>query len=344
MPKKRKLSPQAQARAADLRYVNDDEPGIARQRSGRGFAYIAPGGGRVRDKATLERIAALVIPPAWTDVWICADPDGHIQVTARDAKGRKQYRYHERWREVRDQTKFDRMIAFGEALPRIRERVQADLSRRDLERERVLAAVVQLLGSTFIRVGNSEYARSNDSYGLTTLHDEHVDIHGSTLHFEFRGKSGKEHAIDLKDRRLAKIVKRSQDVLGQHLFQYRDGNGNFHAVTSSDVNAYIREISGADFTAKDFRTWGGTTLALLTLAGFDPCEDERQAKKNVAETIRQVAEQLGNTTAVCRKYYVHPAVIGCYLRGDLPQYALEGSGDGDLRPEEAAVLKLLKAL
>lgn len=343
MPKKRKLSPQAQARAADLRYVNDDEPGITRKRSGRGFTYFAPDGGRIRDEATLTRIAALVIPPAWTDVWICADPDGHIQVTARDAKGRKQYRYHERWREVRDQTKFHRMIAFGEALPRIRERVQADLSRRGLERERVLAAVVQLLGATFIRIGNSEYARSNASYGLTTLHDEHVDIHGATLHFEFRGKSGKEHAIDLKDRRLAKIVKRSQDVPGEHLFQYRDEQGSYHAVTSSDVNAYIHEITGADFTAKDFRTWGGTTLALLSLAGFDPCDDEREAKKNVVETIKRVAEQLGNTTAVCRKYYVHPAVIDCYLRGDLSQYALEQNADGDLRPEERAVMGLLKA-
>src|SRR5579871_6214876 len=256
MVKHRKPDPKAQAKAADLRYVNDDEPGITRKKSGRGFVYTGANGERVHDKATLERIRALVIPPAWTDVWICPDPDGHIQVTGRDAKGRKQYRYHERWREVRDQTKFDRMIAFGEALPKIRERVQADLSLRGLPREKVLAAVVQLLGSTFIRIGNSEYARDNDSYGLTTMLDDHVDIHGATLHFEFRGKSGKEHAIDLKDRRLAQIVKRSQDIPGEQLFQYADADGTNHAITSSDVNAYIHEISGgADFTAKDFRTW-----------------------------------------------------------------------------------------
>ncbi len=343
MAKKRPLSPKAQAKAADLRYVNAGEPGISRKRSGKGFSYIQPDGTKLRDRDTLERIEALVIPPAWTEVWICPDPDGHIQVTARDAKGRKQYRYHERWRAVRDETKFEKMIAFGMALPKIRERVQADLARHGLPRERVLAAVVQLLGSTFIRVGNAEYERNNDSYGLTTLHDEHVDIHGATLHFEFRGKSGKDHAIDLKDRRLAKIVQRSQDVPGEHLFQYCDEQGNYHAVTSSDVNTYIREISGADFTAKDFRTWGGTTLALLQLEGFDPCDDEKTAKKNVTTMIKAVAEQLGNTTTVCRKYYIHPAVIDCYLRGDLSQYLLNVSHKNGLNPEEAAVMKLLKA-
>ncbi|MEP7290581.1 MAG: DNA topoisomerase IB [Chloroflexota bacterium] len=343
MPKKTKLDPQAQAKAADLRYVNDDEPGISRKRSGRGFVYTHPDGTRVSDRATLERIRKIVIPPAWAEVWICASPDGHIQVTARDAKGRKQYRYHERWREVGDQNKFDRMIAFGMVLPRIRQQVQADLARRGLPREKVLAAVVQLLGATFIRIGNPEYERNNDSYGLTTLHDEHVDISGATLHFEFRGKSGKEHAIDLKDRRLAKIVRRSQELPGEHLFQYTDEAGSQHPITSSDVNAYLREISGADFTAKDFRTWGGTTLALLELAGFDPCENEAQAKKNVVAMIKTVAGQLGNTTTVCRKYYVHPAVIDCYLRGDLSRYLPKPSTNGALNPEEAAVMKLLKA-
>jgi DNA topoisomerase-1 len=338
------LDPQAQAKAAKLRYVNDGEPGITRKRSGRGFTYEHADGTRVTDKATLERIEKIVIPPAWTDVWICESPNGHIQVTARDAKGRKQYRYHERWREVRDQTKFDRMIAFGKALPTIRQRVREDLGLRGMPREKVLAAVVQLLGATFIRIGNPEYERDNDSYGLTTLHDEHVDISGSKLHFEFRGKSGKEHTVDLKDKRLAKIVKRSQELEGEHLFQYTDENGDSHAISSSDVNAYIREISGADFTAKDFRTWGGTTLALLQLAGFDPCESETEGKKNVVAMIKAVAEQLGNTTTVCRKYYVHPAVIECYMRGELGNYLAKRSTKGELAPEEMAVLKLLKEI
>ena len=341
--KQRKADPKMQAKAADLRYVNDDEAGITRKHAGRGFTYTGVNGGRIRDHNVLERISALVIPPAWTEVWICPDPEGHIQATGRDAKGRKQYRYHERWREVRDQTKFERMTAFGAVLPKIRERVQADLALRGLPREKVLAAVVELLGSTFIRVGNPEYARDNDSYGLTTLQDDHVEVKGATLHFEFRGKSGKDHAIDLKDRRLAKIVKRSQDVPGEHLFQYLSEDGNTHAVTSSDVNAYIREISGADFTAKDFRTWGGTTLALLELADFEPCEGEMAAKRNVAAMVKAVAAKLGNTTAVCRKYYIHPAVIDCYLRGDLSQYLLRNNAKGDLNPEEVAVLKLIKA-
>ncbi len=327
------------AQAAHLRYVNNDEPGITRKRAGRGFTYIDPQGERIRDKDTLERIKAIVIPPAWTNVWICAAANGHIQATGRDDKGRKQYRYHERWRDARDQTKFDRMIAFGEALPTIRECVQADLRKHGLPREKILAAVVQLLGTTFIRVGNEEYARTNDSFGLTTLHDEHVGISGATIHFEFRGKSGKDHAIDLRDRRLATIVKRSQDIPGQHLFQYKDENGDYHAVTSSDVNDYIREISGKDFTAKDFRTWGGTTLALLELADFDPCEDEKQTQKNVRAMIKAVSKQLGNTAAVCRKYYVHPAVIDCYLSGDLPNFL----SDKSEHPAEEAVMALLKS-
>ncbi len=341
--KKSVVDPQEQAEAARLRYVNDGEPGITRKRSGRGFVYLDADGRRVTHRKTLERIRALVIPPAWTDVWICPASNGHIQVTARDAKGRKQYRYHERWREARDETKFSRMIAFGEALPKIRQRVQEDLALRGLPRERVLAAVVQLLGATFIRVGNPEYERSNESYGLTTLHDEHVDISGAKLHFEFRGKSGKEHAIDLKDRRLAKIVKRSQELPGEYLFQYMDESGNYHPITSTDVNAYLREISGADFTAKDFRTWGGTTLALLQLAGFDPCDSEAQAKRNLTEMIKAVAQQLGNTTTVCRKYYIHPAVMDCYLNGEIAGYMLKGSAQGSLRVEETALLRLLKA-
>lgn len=340
-PNDPQMEAKAVAKAAHLRYVNDGEPGIRRKRSGRGFAYLNADGEPVRDKATLERIKQLVIPPGWTDVWICATPNGHIQVTARDAKGRKQYRYHERWRAARDETKFSRMVAFGEALPQMRKRVQEDLARRGLPRERVLAAVVAVLGATFIRVGNAEYERNNDSYGLTTLHDEHAEIAGGTVHFEFRGKSGKEHGIDLKDKRLAKIIKRSQELPGEYLFQYVDEAGNGHPITSSDVNDYIREISGADFTAKDFRTWGGTTLALMQLAGFDPCESDTEAKKNITAMIKAVAAELGNTTTVCRKYYIHPAVLDCYLRGELGSDLLRANQRGELRPEEAALLKLL---
>lgn len=345
MADEQSTDPQAEAKAvakaAHLRYVNDGEPGIRRKRSGRGFAYLNADGARVRDKATLARIKQLVIPPGWTDVWICATPNGHIQVTARDAKGRKQYRYHERWRAARDETKFSRMAAFGEALPKMRKRVQEDLGRRGLPRERVLAAVVAVLGATFIRVGNAEYERNNDSYGLTTLHDDHAEIAGATIHFEFRGKSGKEHGIDLKDKRLAKIIKRSQELPGEYLFQYVDEAGNEHPITSTDVNDYIREISGADFTAKDFRTWGGTTLALMALVGFDPCESETEAKKNITAMIKGVAAELGNTTTVCRKYYIHPAVLDCYLRSELGSDLLRANQRGELRPEEAALLKLL---
>ena len=340
--------PRRMARAARLRYVNDDEPGISRRRAGKGWAYYDANGKLIRDREVRERITSLVIPPAWTDVWICADEDGHIQATGRDDRGRKQYRYHPRWHEVRGQTKFERMAQFGEALPRIRERVESDLRRKGLPREKVLAAVVSLLGSTFIRVGNSEYARNNDSYGLTTMQDEHVEINGSKIHFEFRGKSGKEHAVDLRDRRLARIVKACQDVPGQALFQYTDPDGNPHAVTSSDVNAYLREISGEPFTAKDFRTWGGTTLAVAALGVLEPFETEAQLKKTLVQMYREVASTLGNTVAVCRKYYVHPAVIDAYeqgrLTGVLAQTAPSLNGNGQVSPErcEAAVMALLQ--
>jgi len=310
--------PVATARAARLRYVNDDEPGIRRRRHGKGWTYLDPEGKVIRDRAVRARIEALAIPPAWTDVWICADDRGHIQATGRDAKGRKQYRYHPRWQEVRDQTKFERMLLFGQALPRIRERVQRDLSLPGLPREKVLAAVVALLGSTFIRIGNPEYARSNDSIGLTTMRDEHVSIRGSRIRFKFRGKSGREHAIDLSDRRLARIVKRCQDVEGQALFQYTDDDGNPRAVTSSDVNQYLREISNEEFSAKDFRTWGGTTLALSVLGALDSFENQSQFRQNVMEMYRTVAAQLGNTVAVCRKYYIHPAVLIAYEKNELP--------------------------
>ena len=342
--------PVAAARAAALRYVNDDEPGIRRERSGRGFRYIDADGNQIRDRATLKRIRSLVIPPAWTDVWICADENGHIQATGRDDRGRKQYRYHPRWREVRDHTKFDRMIQFGEALPRIREQVASDLRRHGLPREKVLAAVVALLGSTFIRVGNPEYARENESYGLTTMRDEHVTIRGEKLHFEFRGKSGVDHEVDLRDRKLAKVVKRCQELPGQALFQFTDEAGSTHAVTSSDVNAYLKEITGESFTAKDFRTWGGTTLALLAFHDLPPFENKTQGRKTLVQMFKTVASQLGNTVAVCRKYYVHPAVTDAYQTGELAsvmeQIVVAPADDGmlTLSPEacEEAVMALLR--
>jgi DNA topoisomerase-1 len=340
------VDPEAAAKAAKLVYVSDEEPGIQRVPSGKGFKYLAPDGKRIKDKDMLERIAALAIPPAYTDVWISPLEDGHIQATGRDAKGRKQYRYHPRWRDQRDETKFYRMILFGEALPEIRERIAHDLSLRGLPREKVLATVVQLLGTTFIRIGNPEYARNNESFGLTTLLDDHVEISGSTMHFEFRGKSGKEHAIDLRDKRLARLIKQCQDVPGQQLFQYVDAEGNPHSITSTDVNAYLREISGQDFTAKDFRTWGGTTLAVLAFAELGDPDAEADGKKYTVQMIKSVAAQLGNTQAVCRKYYVHPAVSEAYLAGKLLPLLAKAQAEGDLlnelTPEERTVMALLR--
>lgn len=324
----------------ELRYVNADEPGIRRKRAGKGFTYLAPDGSRITDPDVLNRIRSLGVPPAYREVWICLTPDGHIQATGRDEKGRKQYRYHPRWNELRDQTKFDRMIAFGEALPTIRERVQQDLALPGMPREKILATVVELLGTTFIRIGNEEYARHNESFGLTTMQDEHVAVEGSKVHFEFRGKSGKEHVIDLKDRRLAKIIKKSQDLPGEHLFQYKDADGTVRAITSSDVNAYLREITGQDFTAKDFRTWGGTTLALLALTGIDPAENKGALRKNLSTMVKEVSSQLGNTTTVCRKYYIHPRVLEAYGEGKLAPFA--GEVPPGLRPAEAALLTLLR--
>ncbi|MBN8639330.1 MAG: DNA topoisomerase IB [Anaerolineae bacterium] len=324
----------------ELRYVNADEPGIRRKRAGKGFTYLAPDGSRITDPDVLNRIRSLGVPPAYREVWICLTPDGHIQATGRDEKGRKQYRYHPRWNELRDQTKFDRMIAFGEALPTIRERVQQDLALPGMPREKILATVVELLGTTFIRIGNEEYARHNESFGLTTMQDEHVAVEGSKVHFEFRGKSGKEHVIDLKDRRLAKIIKKSQDLPGEHLFQYKDADGTVRAITSSDVNAYLREITGQDFTAKDFRTWGGTTLALLALTGIDPAENKGALRKNLSAMVKEVSGQLGNTTTVCRKYYIHPRVLEAYGEGKLAPFA--GEVPPGLRPAEAALLTLLR--
>ncbi len=329
------LSDPAQAaRAAGLRYVSDHRPGITRRCAVDGsFDYSAADGSPVTDKNTLARIKALGIPPAYEDVWICPNPNGHLQATGRDAKGRKQYRYHARWRAQRDDTKYGRMIAFGEALPAIRERVAADLARRGMPREKVLATVVRLLETTHIRIGNEQYARENHHYGLTTLHNEHVDIDGSTLHFHFRGKSGKDRAIDLRDRRLAQIVRRCQDLPGHELFEYVDADGQAHTVGSHDVNAYLHEIAGQEFTAKDFRTWAGTLLAARALAECEACQTDAQAKRTLAQVVKQVAGELGNTPAVCRKCYIHPAVFQSWQAG-----ALAAVREG----EEASLMALLR--
>jgi DNA topoisomerase-1 len=336
------------AKAAGLRYVSDTRPGIRRKRAGKFFSYLGLDGKPIRDPEQLRRIKSLAIPPAWTDVWICPVANGHIQATARDAKGRKQYRYHPRWREVRDETKYDRMLQFCAALPRIRERVARDLALPGLPREKVLATLVRLLERTFIRVGNEEYARQNESYGLTTLRNEHVDVSGSTIELHFRGKSGKEHEIAVRDRHLARIVKRLQELPGQEMFQYLDADGRLHTVSSCDVNEYLREISGLDLTAKDFRTWAGTLLAFLALQECEACACDTEAKKHVTQAIKRVAERLGNTPAVCRKCYVHPTVLDAYLdpaarellKGRLEQSLSES--EFDLRPEERALLAFLE--
>ncbi len=310
--------PAATARAAGLRYVNDGSPGIRRERKrGGGFRYVGIDGRPIRDAAEVQRIAHIAVPPAWTDVWISPLANGHIQATGRDARGRKQYRYHERWREARDATKYERTIAFGEVLPRIRARVDADLRKPDLSRERVLATVVRLLDSTYIRVGNEEYARENRSFGLTTMRDRHVEVEGSKLRFQFRGKSGKQHTVAITDRRVARVVSRLQDLPGQQLFQWQDDAGELHGVESDDVNAYIREASGDDFTAKDFRTWAGTVLAAWALQELGEYASQTQAKRHVVEAVESVARHLGNTPAVCRRCYVHPEVISGHLDGGL---------------------------
>jgi DNA topoisomerase-1 len=336
--------PVESAEAAGLRYVSDIMPGIRRKRAGKGFTYVGPDGKTIRDQKELARIRSLAIPPAYTEVWICLTANGHIQATGRDARGRKQYRYHAKWREVRDETKFGRMLAFSEALPRIRDRVEKDLARSGLPREKVLATVVRLLESTCIRVGNDEYARDNRSFGLTTLQDRHVEINGSNLRFEFRGKSGKAHRVSLNDRRLARIVQNCQALPGEDLFQYIDDDGIRQTVGSGDVNDYIREISGQDFTAKDFRTWAGTILAMAALTEVGGWASQRQAKSNVLRAIDRVAEQLNNTRAICRKYYVHPAVFESYLAGTMLETLQNGTKESakDLSPEEAAVVRLLR--
>jgi DNA topoisomerase I len=327
------LHPVDSARAVGLRYVTDDQPGIGRARAGAGFRYVDAQGKAVRDEATLRRIRSLAIPPAWTDVWICPHENGHLQATGRDAKGRKQHRYHSLWREVRDATKYDRMIEFGKSLPRIRRRVTRDIARPGLSREKVLATIVRLMDLTFIRVGNEEYAKQNRSFGLTTLQDGHARVRGDRVQFSFRGKSGKNHTIEVEDARLAKIVKRCQDIPGQDLFQFLDEKGARHDVTSGDVNEYLREVSGSEFTAKDFRTWAGTVLAAQALQSETTLETQKQAKSNVRRAIEVVADRLGNTPAVCRKCYVHPHVIDGYMENRFPCHrrVLPANGERAIR-------------
>jgi DNA topoisomerase-1 len=340
--------PAHSAKAAGLRYVLDTRPGITRKRAGKGFSYAMPDGSLVKDRAVLRRIRSLVIPPAWEKVWICPLENGHIQATGRDARGRKQYRYHPRWREVRDETKYDKTIAFAETLPKIRAKTEEHLALRGLPREKVLATVVRLLEMTLIRVGNAEYARTNHSFGLTTMQDGHVDFDGPVMRFRFRGKSGKEHDIDVRDRRLARIVRQCQAIEGEDLFQYVDDEGHGQKIESGDVNAYLKEIAGDEFTAKDFRTWAGTVLAAQALEELEKFDSATQAKKNMVQAIRDVAQRLGNTPTVCRKCYVHPAILDAYLDGQLV-HTLRARADeqlrtslGELRPEEAAVLAFLR--
>ena len=336
------------AKAAGLRYIRDHTPGMLRKQQGKITLYIRPNGTVVKEQACLKRIRSLVIPPAWKDVWICMDPQGHLQATGRDARGRKQYRYHPLWNHVRNETKYDRMLIFGRLLPEIRRRVAADLRRPGLPRDKILATVVRLLEATLIRIGNEEYARTNESFGLTTLRDRHVKVQGATLRFEFRGKSGIRHNVDITDRRLARIVKQSQDLPGYELFQYLDEAGERHTITSSDVNGYLQRIAGQEFTAKDFRTWAGTVLAARALKEYEEhCQSAAQAKRNVAAAIGAVALQLGNTKAVCRKCYVHPDVVQAYLDGTLLSSLSSTMRKASPRslqrlpPEEAAVLNFL---
>jgi DNA topoisomerase I len=327
--------PTEAARAAGLHYVSDHAPGIRRSRAGSSFRYIAPSGKLVRDSATLGRIRALAIPPAWTDVWICVREDGHLQAVGRDARRRKQYRYHARWREVRDETKYGRLAAFGRTLPRIRRQVSRDLARAGLPREKVLATVVRLLESTFVRIGNAEYARENSSFGLTTLRERQVHVEGARLRFRFRGKSGVPHEVELTEPRLARIIRRMQELPGEELFQYVDEDGGTHAIESSDVNEYLRTIAGQEFTSKDFRTWAGTLLCARALRELPPPASPTAGRRALKQAVETAAQTLRNTPAVCRKCYIHPAVMESFLSGKLQQ-VMRG------RSEEASLIALLE--
>ena len=336
------------AEMAGLSFVSDTDAGITRKRRGTGFQYRLPSGEVVTDRAQLARIRKLAIPPAWTEVWICPSAEGHIQATGRDARGRKQYRYHAEWHRVRDEAKYGRLLTFARALPRIRSTVDSHMRERGLGRNKVLATVVHLLETTLIRVGNREYAKANKSYGLTTLQDRHADFSGSTIRFKFRGKTGKEWRLKVSNRRVARIVRSCQELPGQHLFQYEDDDGNVCQVSSADVNAYLREIGGSDITAKDFRTWAGTVLATMALAEFEKFDSATAAKRNIRSAIGTVASRLGNTLTICRKCYVHPEVLKCYLEGELVSSLQQKIRKelreqiSVLRPEEAATLVLLQ--
>ena len=340
-------APRAAAEEAGLCYVCGDGPCIRRVRHGHSFRYIGVNGRPLHDEKHLKRIRSLVIPPAWEDVWICPSANGHLQAVGRDARGRKQYRYHPKYRAHRDEAKFSRMIAFGTVLARMRIRVERDLRRHELPREKVLATVVKLLETTYIRVGNEEYARDNESFGLTTMKDRHVRIAGAQLQFQFKGKSGQKHLIALTDRRLARIVKQCRDLPGYELFQYVDANGATHRIGSGDVNTYIRRFTGQDFTAKDFRTWAGTLLAARELDAAGPAASATAAKRAIVAAVKTVARQLGNRPATCRKYYVHPAIFDAYTDGSLFETMAQGREENaayegrGLRPEEYAVMVII---
>jgi DNA topoisomerase-1 len=345
------VDPAASAKFAGLRYISDKTTaGIRRIGKLNRFRYLDARGRPLKDRAELERIRSLAIPPAWTDVWICPHALGHLQATGRDARGRKQYRYHHQWREVRDEVKYGRLIAFAQALPRIRRRTSAELKKHGLTRERVLATVVQLLEKTLIRVGNEEYARENRSYGLTTMREQHAKVAGAHVNFEFRGKSGIQHAVDLHDARIARVIKACRELPGYELFQYVDENGKRQAIDSADVNAYLRELSGEDFTAKDFRTWAGTVMAATALAGV-AFKSATEAKRNIVKAVEHVAKRLGNTKAVCRKSYIHPAVLDAYMNRVAMMTGMAGAAGATragararhaLSPEEEAVVGLLE--
>ncbi len=341
------VDPAESAELAGLHHVSDQQAGLRREARGKAFAYFGPNGALVRDKATLERIRKLAIPPAWTEVWICPRANGHLQATGRDARGRKQYKYHPEFRELRETTKYEHMLEFAAALPAIRARIDEHMRLRGLPRQKVLATIVHLLETTLIRVGNEGYARANNSFGLTTLRTSHVKVSQGELRFRFKGKSGKVWRLQLKDRRVATIVRACQDLPGQELFQYLDDEGQLQTVSSGDVNDYLRDISDRDITAKDFRTWAGTVLAALELR-----ECESAASQPATQTLRlamaRVAARLGNTPTICRKCYVHPEIIAAYTQGELvleiapPREDAKREAEGALRPEEAAVLDLLR--
>lgn len=339
--------PEAAAKAAGLRYVTDRIPGIRRVKKGHGFSYVDAKGAIVRDEKALARIRSLAIPPAWTDVWICSSENGHLQATGKDAKHRKQYRYHPQWNHIRNETKFSKMLLFSEKLPQIREQVKKDLQKEGMVRERVLAAIIEIMEQTMIRIGNDEYAEKNNSYGLTTIRNHHVDVKGKKIRFRFKGKSGKLHDVEIEDRRLAEIVRKSQELPGQELFAYETDEGSYIDVTSQDVNQYLKEITGEDITAKDFRTWGGTVQAAVQLAEMGPCQTKKELKSQILRAVEGTAEKLRNTPSICRKYYIHPCVLEAYENGSIFKIKAscenknrkKGSG---LYPEEHFAVELLK--